>query len=128
MPRIRLSTLTSSLVLVFVAGCATSTHAPAAAAGQPAAACQAFAQPFVLVAEQRDGGKSKQAQLTDVLMINSDNLSPEDQAAEQVTLHWTKVAIELAYSRRELSPQDIRKYVLTHCSVDADGKPLYDGD
>jgi hypothetical protein len=128
MLRTRTMTPGLSLALVLATGCATQSPAPGAAAGEPSAACRTFAQPFVLVAEQRDGGKSKQRQLTDVLMINSDNLSPDDQAAEEVTLHWTKVAIELVYSHRELSPEDIRKYVLAHCSVDADGKPVYSGD
>jgi hypothetical protein len=128
MLRIRAMTPALSLVLALVTGCATQSPAPGAATGEPSAACRTFAQPFVLVAEQRDGGKSKQRQLNDVLMINSDNLSPDDQAAEQVTLHWTKAAIELVYSHREFSPEDVRKYVLAHCSLDADGKPVYDGD
>ena len=116
-----------SSVLMLVAGCA-GAPAPRPAGETVPAACQTFAQPFVLVAQQRDGGESKQRQLNDVLMINSDNLSTEDQAAEQVTLHWTKVAIELAYSHRELSPEAIRQYVLARCSVDKDGKVVYAGE
>jgi hypothetical protein len=113
--------------LALIAGCAAAPT-PRPAGETVPAACQTFAQPFVLVAQQRDGGKSKQRQLNDVLMINSDNLSTEDQAAEQVTLHWTTVAVEFVYSHRELSPEAIRQYVLARCSVDKDGKVVYAGE